>query len=243
MTRIRAVFLDFYNTVARFDPPREQVQAQAAGSLGVSVDPDAVRKSYAAADEFLSRENGARALAVRSRDEVREFWSRYEQFLLSGAGADVDLEKASAIFSAVRRSGEGFALFDDARPMFDSLHTWGYKVGLISNMNDDLWRIAEDLGIKDRLALVVTSGEVGASKPNPPIFLEALRRAGVEPIEAVHIGDQYLGDVTGARGVGIQPVLIDRDGSDIRHHDCPAIRTLAEVPSLLETLETAPNSG
>ena len=243
MPRIRAVFLDFYNTVAQFDPPREQVQAQAARSFGVRVDPEAVRKSYVAADEFLSRENGKRALAVRSRDEVREFWSRYEQFLLLGAGANVDLDRAGDIFAAVRRYGDVFALFDDVKPMLDSLGTQGYEVGLISNMNDDLWRIAEDLGIKDRLRFVVTSGEVGASKPNLPIFLEALKRAGVEPSEAVHIGDQYVGDVTGARGAGIQPVLIDRDGSDVRHHDCPVIRTLVEVPNLLKTLEAARNPG
>ncbi len=243
MPRIRAVFLDFYNTIARFDPPREQVQAQAAESLGVRVEPEAIQRSYVAADEFLSRENGARALAVRSRHEVREFWSRYEQLLLLGAGADVDVDTASAIFAAVRRTGNGFALFDDVRPMLDSLHSQGYTVGLISNMNDNLWEIAEDLGIQDRLAFVVTSGEVGASKPNAPIFLEALRRVGVEPEEAIHIGDQYLGDVTGARGVGIQPVLIDRNGSDIRHHDCPVIRTLAEAPSLLKTLKAARNPG
>ncbi len=243
MQRIRAVFLDFYNTVARFDPPREQAQAQAAGSFGVRIDPEAVRKSYGAADEFLSRENGERALAVRSPDEVQEFWSQYEQLLLLGAGADVDLDRAGAIFTAVRRYGEAFALFDDAKPMLDSVGTQGYEVGLISNMSNDLWRIAEELGIKDRLGFVVTSGEVGASKPNPPIFLEALRRAGVEPSEAVHIGDQYLGDVTGARGAGIQPILIDRDGSDARDHDCPVIRTLGEVPNLLKTLEAARNTG
>ena len=55
------------------------------------------------------------------------------------------------------------------------------------------------------LDLVVTSGEVGMEKPHPPIFHEALRRAGVEAGDAAHVGDQLSSDVDGARNVGIQP--------------------------------------
>ena len=239
MRRIRAVFLDFYNTVARFDPPREQVQSRASAALGVRVDPTAVLRSYQAADEFLSKENGTRPLGQRSPDEVREFWARYEQVLLAGAGAEVDLATAERIFAAVGEYSGGFALFEDVKPTLDVLGARGYAAGLISNMNDDLWAIAVDLGIADHFSFAVTSRQVGSSKPNPPIFLEALKRSGAEAIESVHIGDQYLGDVTGARGVGIQPILIDRDGTQVRHNDCPVIRTLTEVPDLLKALETA----
>ena len=78
-----------------------------------------------------------------------------------------------------------------------------------------------------------------ASEAKIDRILEALKRSGTEAIESVHIGDQYLGDVTGARGVGIQPILIDRDGTQVGHNDCPVIRTLTEVPDLLKALETA----
>jgi putative hydrolase of the HAD superfamily len=243
MHRIRAVFFDFYNTIARFDPPREETQAQASARFGIQVDSTAVSRSYQIADEFLSRENEAQALAQRSRDEVGIFWSRYEQLLLSGAGVEVDLETAGKIFAAVREVGEGFVLFADADPTLRALREMGYRVGLISNMNDDLWALSKNLGIAEHLQCAVTSGDVGAAKPNPPIFLEALKLTGTAADETVHIGDQYLGDIAGARGVGIQPILIDRDGSQAKDVDCPVIQTLEEVPDLLEVFKATGRPG
>ena len=243
MPQIRAVFLDFYNTVARFDPPREQVQTRAASDHGVTVDPAAVRRSYRDADEYLARENSVQALSQRSPQEAGEFWARYEQRLLSGAGVSVDLETAGLIFAGARNRNEGYALFDDAKPTLARLKADGHTVGLISNMDADLWAIADGLGITPYLQFAVTSGDVGASKPNPPVFLEALRRSGADAGEAVHVGDQYLGDVVGARAVGIQPVLIDRDGTQIQHRDCPVIRSLSEAPDLVRGLGRSSRPG
>jgi len=76
---------------------------------------------------------------------------------------------------------------------------------------------------------VVTSSEVGANKPEPPIFLAALERARVDASEAAYIGDQYETDVVGARGVGIKPILIDRYDLLPEVSDCPRIHTLTEV--------------
>ena len=38
----------------------------------------------------------------------------------------------------------------------------------------------------------------------------ALKKAGVAPIEAMHVGDQYEMDTVGALGVGMKAVLLDR---------------------------------
>ena len=86
-----------------------------------------------------------------------------------------------------------------------------------------------ELGLTSYLDFVVNSQEVGANKPEPPIFLAALEKAGVEASEAVHVGDQYALDVLGARGVGISPVLIDRYDIEPEVSDCPRVRTLPEL--------------
>ena len=70
-------------------------------------------------------------------------------------------------------------------------------------------------------------------KPHPPIFLAALSKAGVEPHEALHVGDQVTSDIQGARSVGINPVLLDRDGNHPGFDDCPRIETLMALPMLL----------
>jgi putative hydrolase of the HAD superfamily len=94
--------------------------------------------------------------------------------------------------------------------------------------------IADGLGLKEHLDLTVTSLEVGAAKPDPAIFRVALARAGADPHEAIHVGDQPSSDVEGALSAGIGPVLLDRDGIHRGYTVCPRIETLAELPAVVE---------
>lgn len=88
------------------------------------------------------------------------------------------------------------------------------------------------MGLDGYLDFALSSATVGAEKPQPPIFRAALERAGVEPAEAIHGGDQYWSDVVGARGVSLQPVLIDR--ADLQPEvDCPRVRSLTELTGFL----------
>ena len=101
--------------------------------------------------------------------------------------------------------------------------------------------MAQSLGLGSHIGIAITSREVGAEKPEPPIFLAALERAAVLPAEAMHVGDQYSSDVEGALAVGINPVLLDRYGNNgLEAVDCPVIRGLNEVASLLERYQGIP---
>ena len=79
------------------------------------------------------------------------------------------------------------------------------------------------------LDFILSSCLVGAEKPDPRIFQVALEKAGTRPEETMHVGDQYYADVTGARGVGIVPVLIDRLDTFPDQNDCIRVRGLDEV--------------
>ena len=85
------------------------------------------------------------------------------------------------------------------------------------------------LGLAPYLDLVITSQEIGFEKPHSPIFLAALERTGVKASEAMYVGDHYSIDVVGARGVGMEGVLLDRYDLFGQITDCPRINTLVEV--------------
>ena len=106
-------------------------------------------------------------------------------------------------------------------------------MGLLTNLTRDMLPLCRELGLESYLDFVVTSGEAGADKPQPAIFLAALERVGVNASEAVHVGDQYKLDVVGARGVGITPILIDRYDLYPEVSDCPRIRNLSELAQYL----------
>ena len=124
---------------------------------------------------------------------------------------------------------------DDATPTLDSLRQQGFTLGLISNINQNGDELAASLGLMEFLDFTVTSGEVGAEKPSPPIFLKALDKAGASPEESIHVGDQLTSDIEGAEGVGINPVLLDRDGNHRGYTQHPRIEGLSELPDVLNT--------
>ena len=236
MARIRAISLDFYNTIVRFEPRREQIQAAACAEFGITVDTNAVIRAYPAADQFLSEENGKLPLSRRTPEQVRELWGRYEMLLLAGAGVTVDLESASRIFERVWETRQGFAMFPDVVPSLRALKERGYSIGVVTNFEGGLAQTLLDLGITEFMSFAVTSEEVGVAKPNAPIFEEALKRAGSTADEVVHVGDQPLSDVQGPAGVGILPILLDRDGVFEGYKAARVISSLEELPDLLDRI-------
>lgn len=222
-----------YGTLAGFSPSRYQIQSTACADFGIEVSPEGVLRGYALADAYMAEHNATNPLRQRDAEGRNQFFAEYERLVLQGAGVEVTADQAGEIWRRVRQVPYQLTRFDDAIPALEMLKARGLTLGLISNMNRDGDALAKDLGLSAHLDFAVTSLEVGAEKPHPPIFLAALAKAKAQPHEAVHVGDQITSDIEGARGVGIHPVLLDRDGNHRAIQDCPRIETLLELPGLL----------
>lgn len=233
---IKAVFFDLYNTLAGFDPPREQVQTQAAGELGLRLERAGIVRGYADADNFMGAQNALGHLSGASPEKRLAFFARYEQLILKGAGVDAPLDLAADVWERVKRIPYDLALYGDVLPCLRALRAKGMSLGIISNLEGDLAALIRRLGLDASLDFIVSSKSAGVPKPHPHIFQSALWRAGVLPSQAVHIGDQYNGDVVGAREVGIYPLLLDREGILGDFTDVMVISGLAQVPALLDAL-------
>lgn len=226
---IKAVFFDFYNTLVRFWPPVEEVQAAACRELGISITKEGVQRGYSLADDYFSRENSRSSLNRRSEGDRDQFFARYEQMILKGAGVDVTLDLAQSVWQMTTLIPKSFVTFDDVVPTLRRLKEDGLILGVLSNLNRDMGSMMRALDIEGYLDFCITSREVGAEKPHPLIFLVALDRAGVNPGEAAHVGDQYHSDVQGARAVGITPLLLDRGGWYADVNSCQKVQSLLEV--------------
>ncbi|MBI4199091.1 MAG: HAD-IA family hydrolase [Chloroflexi bacterium] len=231
---IKAVFFDLYGTLARFFPPREEVQARACASLGISVTPDGLARGYATADDLMAQVNASQTpMRHHVGVERDQFFARYEQLVLKGAGVAVDLETAARVWAKVQETPIRLALFDDVLAVLGQLKERRLVLGLLSNIDRDIGPLCRELGLTPYLDFALTAQEAGVTKPHPPFFRMALQRAGVQPPEAVHVGDSYLSDVQGARAIGIRPILLDRYGTLGHIADCPRIQAL---PQLLDFL-------
>jgi len=232
---IKAVFFDWFNTLARFDPPREEMQSRVLREFGIGVSPQELMPGVFAADNYWFEENARSAIRGRSPEEQKEVNTHYQKTLLAEVGINVSRELLLKIVKRLHELFRGmtFALFDDVLTVLLELKQRGLTLGLLTNLDRDMVPICNKLGLEPYIDFMVTSGEIGVDKPHPPIFLAALERARVNAAEAIHVGDQYKVDVIGARGVGIAPILIDRYNLHLEVSDCPRIVSLTELDRYL----------
>jgi len=230
---IKAVFFDLYNTLVGYDPPREEIQVRILKELGVEVSPEALLRPIMTADDFIYQEHARSPISKRSKEETMALYAQYHGIILREAGLDASQELIANILKKWMHSNYKLVLFDDVVPALTQLKELGLILGLISNVDRDITSLYQELGLSAWLQVVVTSQEVGFNKPQPEIFQEALKQAGVKSSEAIYVGDQHQIDVVGANEAGMQGILLDRGGFFEEITDCLKIRSLTQVVEYL----------
>ena len=103
-------------------------------------------------------------------------------------------------------------LFEDSLPVVRSLRAGGIRTALLSNCSHSTRPIVDALGLEDEFDAVLLSFEVGAAKPDPAIYREALTRVGgIDPRRAAFVDDQVR-YCDGASALGMRTYLIVREG-------------------------------
>ncbi len=233
MPVIRAVFFDLYNTLVTYDPPREVIEARILKDFGIEVSPEALLRPILTADDFIYQEHARSSISKRSKEETVALYTQYHDIILKEAGLEASPEVIAGILGRWMSFDLKMTLYDDVIPALTDLKERGLVLGLISNVDRDIAPLYQGLGLSDWLKVMVTSQEVGFNKPQPEIFLAALKQAGVKPSEAIYVGDQYQIDVVGASKAGMRGILLDRNGLLEEITDCLKVRRLTEVAEYL----------
>ena len=132
-----------------------------------------------------------------------------------------------------------FELYDDVPGVLRDLAASGVRIGLISNTQRCLTSFQSHFELNGLISATISSFEHGFMKPHPTIFAAALERMGVEPREAVMVGDSVRQDIEGALGAGMRAVLLQRNplpvGGEaaLRARGVPVIASLTELRALL----------
>jgi HAD superfamily hydrolase (TIGR01549 family) len=210
-------------------PNWERVR-DALAAQGITVE----TASLAAADPRVRRSLDEQHLIASSTDQSRA-WSFFDS-VLTIAGVELTPGARRAL-SHVEEYQRTMNLWEHVPefvvPSLVELRRRGYKLVVISNANGTVRQAFRRLGLFDLVDVIVDSAEQGFEKPDRRLFDAALRIAGAERSRALHVGDIYHVDVTGARAAGLTPVLVDEAGL-YADADCHRITSIAELPALLE---------
>ena len=110
-----------------------------------------------------------------------------------------------------------------------------YELGVISNFTGNLELILREFQLAEFFQSVTESYYVGASKPEPKIFLEALAKQGNPPGNCVYVGDNPVNDIAPAKALGMLAVLIHPPG---KRQECGAdfyLENLRDLSSWIQT--------
>lgn len=82
-----------------------------------------------------------------------------------------------------------------------------FRLVIVTNGPEKLQRAKiERFGFEHQVDGIVISEVIGIQKPDPRIFWEACRSAGVAPEQSAHVGDAISTDVAGARSAGMAAI-------------------------------------
>jgi putative hydrolase of the HAD superfamily len=113
-----------------------------------------------------------------------------------------------------------------------------YLLVLISNFYGNVETVLEELSLKKYFTSIFDSAIVGIRKPDPKIYEIALNELGVNPNDAVMIGDSYNNDIVPAKSIGCKTIWINNKGWNEQNGNNKAdfiIRSFKELPEILET--------
>lgn len=120
--------------------------------------------------------------------------------------------------------------YDDVAACLEALA--GKRLGIISNgARDQQIGKLQRAGLLQHFSVMVFSEDIGFGKPHRAIFLEACRRAGDDPTECVHIGDDVEADVAASYAMGMRSIWLDRTGTGVCSTPVRKIGTLRELGS------------
>jgi len=223
--------------------PRQELWkavAEVMAQEGLAPTEDALRRAWNAADRWFwedyHRPDNA---AWASDDTIHRTWRDYHGLMLRELGIEDIGHRLADTVIASQFSAKSWGLYPDVLPALEALHSSSATLCVVSDWSSRLSEILEELGLARYFDFLLASGSVGVAKPSAEFYRMALSRAGVEPRDAIMIGDSYRADVLGARAAGMDAVLLARDGAD-DVGDVLVIRSLAEMVDLISDAGSSP---
>jgi putative hydrolase of the HAD superfamily len=210
---IEAVFLDLGNTLRILVKDQEHM-ARARKRLVELAGTDDDPVAFVEKIDLRYKEYRKWAFTNLSEAPEAEMWTRW-------LTPDLPAEKIAPLGPELtyqyRQSMGRRVVVDGGREVVEELQRRGYTLGIISNLigTREIPEWLEEENFAPYFKAVVLSSVTGIRKPAPAIYLEAARRAGLEPAKCAYVGDNLKRDVTGTRASGFGMIVIMNSPEEI----------------------------
>jgi putative hydrolase of the HAD superfamily len=192
---IRAIVFDLDNTLTDFMKMKsDAITAAIDGMIDAGLQ--------------LPRELVRARIDAIYQEQGLEYQRVFDQLIESELGHIDPKILASGIVAYRRARESALVLYPHVQMTLLELTRRGIKLGVVSDAPEaQVWLRLCSLSLQHVFDAVVTFEDTGQRKPSPAPFKEVLRRLGVEPTQALMIGDWAERDVVGAAGLGMKTVF------------------------------------
>lgn len=191
-----ALLLDAGGTLLQTVKPIEETYATIGSKYGVRASSGEIKQGFkkAFAEPWPER--------LRYQGDGRPFW-KHIVVQATGCASNDYFEELYNHFSR----GDVWKLPTGSYEVLSHLKDAGVKLAVVSNYDNRLRPILEELNVAKLFNAIIISSEVGYEKPAPQIFEMALDQLGVDVTKAIHVGDDPRNDKMGADALGIDSWL------------------------------------
>jgi putative hydrolase of the HAD superfamily len=227
---IQAVLFDAAGTLIRLREPVGETYARFARRWGVALPASRIEEAFARvmAQARPEPQPGEPLATAAAREEA--WWSARVRETFRAADAEARFSDFGACFDALFAhygSAAAWLLAPGTEEALDELAARGLRLAVVSNFDQRLRGLLQELGVHARFEALTLPADAGAAKPNRAIFEVALKRLGLAPHRAAYVGDRAEEDVAAAEGVGLHAVNVS------------GLATLAEIPARIAALAGA----
>ena len=148
------------------------------------------------------QDSHSKAAAVSHMVHCDQYVDRFERILLTWPAIDMSPSQLRAWY--YRSLADALRPDELALCLLAALNREGVPWGVVTNGEAFQHTKLRLLGVQQLAPFAIVSGDFGHEKPDPEIFLEALRRLGSPPLHrTLFVGDNPDTDIKGSQRVGM----------------------------------------
>jgi HAD superfamily hydrolase (TIGR01509 family) len=151
--------------------------------------------------DFVSFDEYRKLLGVKSIDIIKEYLT------LEGDGLDMALKKRLQFIKDIIEE-EGLMAVPYAEQFLIDAKNASFKMALATGARQEkMETVLGKVGLGKYFDVIVTGDDVRKGKPDPALFLEAAKRLGIEPSQAIVVEDAENG-ISAAKNAGMKSIAI-----------------------------------
>jgi HAD superfamily hydrolase (TIGR01549 family) len=157
---------------------------------------------------------------------------RFKSFEALSKEFELDKNWMQPAFEVFYEARQQVTLFDDVEPVLDLL-TNKFQLASLTNGNADVVKT----GVDHWFDVSLNSSSVGKRKSEPDIYRQVLKLANIDAPQMVHIGDDPMQDISGAKSAGVFAIWLNREQQQWSLQTCEPDAEISSLHELMAILE------